>query len=303
MTKNRCVIDWLSFTTKIHDPRDIINLLGLEDLTWQNIKGAHGYKDRLYCGYVSIHFNGSPEQGVWLEMSGKGCRFYEDFGKGNYDEIFKLILLETEDIHITRLDIAFDEFNGMFNINDFYNDIENGNYTSKWRSYTLTKSSEGISVVLGSKASDILLRIYDKAAEQNVDYHWIRLELQLRDERALGFLRSYQTGSFKIGQIFIAVINNYVRFLQVNNNDSNKRRWETALYWQNFIKNAERISIYDKPGFDYDLADLEDFVLCQAGNATKTLIEIIGIDNYLQQLKNMSFRKNPKYEFLKSIYN
>lgn len=78
-----CVIyDWVSITSKIHSPQNIIEDLGLQDVTWETVAGARGYRDRLYWNKISIHFNGREDMGVWLEMSGHGCRALRVRGRG-----------------------------------------------------------------------------------------------------------------------------------------------------------------------------------------------------------------------------
>ena len=81
------LIDWVSITSKIHSPANFIDLLGLRDVTWETVHGAHGYRDRLYWGCISIHFNGRDDMGIWLEMSGQGCRNFESFGTGDYEAL------------------------------------------------------------------------------------------------------------------------------------------------------------------------------------------------------------------------
>ena len=34
--------------------------------------------DRKYFGNISIHYNSREDMGVWCEMSGQGCRNFED---------------------------------------------------------------------------------------------------------------------------------------------------------------------------------------------------------------------------------
>ena len=72
--ENSILIDWLSFTSKIHSPEEIIELLGMEGCGWEVISGMHGYQERLYFNCISVHYAGRADMGVWLEMSGQGCR-------------------------------------------------------------------------------------------------------------------------------------------------------------------------------------------------------------------------------------
>ena len=45
-----------------------------------------------------------------------GCRAFESFGSGNYKAPFNEARLAPEDIHLTRLDIAFDHHSGLLDI-------------------------------------------------------------------------------------------------------------------------------------------------------------------------------------------
>jgi len=53
--ENVILIDWVSITSKIHTPEEIIDLLGMSECNWQSLHGAHGYMERLY--YDSIYDN------------------------------------------------------------------------------------------------------------------------------------------------------------------------------------------------------------------------------------------------------
>ena len=187
---NKIIYDWVSVTSKIHSTQGLIELLGLQKMTWELLKGAHGYHDRLYWSSISIHFNGRDDMGIWLEMSGQGCRAFETFGSGDYDAIFSEVLENPEEMNITRLDVAFDDHSGVLDIDEVCRDTEGGMFVSPFNAWKVTRGSEGSSVLLGSMKSEILIRIYDKAAERGFEdgRHWVRVELQLRRERAKGFL-------------------------------------------------------------------------------------------------------------------
>ena len=79
--QNIVLHDWLSFTSKDHTPDELIAALGLSHCPWTDTKGARGYLDRKFFGSISIHYNGREDMGVWCEMSGQGCRNFEDLTK------------------------------------------------------------------------------------------------------------------------------------------------------------------------------------------------------------------------------
>lgn len=326
---NLVLYDWVSITSKIHTPEQIISLIGMESVTWDTIKGAHGYKDRLYYNCISIHYNGSPDQGVWLEMSGQGCRAFETLGHGDYEHLFRIVKDAGDQMKITRLDVAFDDHTGILDIDEIIRDTLSGYYVAKAKSWECIQSSKGTSVIIGSRQSPVLIRIYDKAAERGYkegstrgdtsplvksmpprgpqsaetnpapaganqminQNHWIRVELQLRDERCMQFI--YQ--QYDIGETFAGVLLNYLRYVDLDESDTNKWRWPMTDYWCNLVGEACRISIYSKPGISYNLLNCENFVFNQAGNAINALLQVYDVDTFLQKLRERNSRPNPKY--------
>ena len=215
--------DWLSFSAKTDDPNFMVELLGMEHCPWQITKGARGYQDRLYFNCISIHYNGRPDMGVWCEMSGQGCRAFESLSTlpGKWEDLFYSI--NDFKLNITRLDVAADDHTGMLDIDEIIQDTRNKEYVSKSDYWEIIESSKGQSLQFGSPQSDTLIRIYDKARERNCPEgeHWIRVELQLRRERAIAFT---QLG-LPIGESYCGVMVNYLRFVDPDGFDSNKWRW------------------------------------------------------------------------------
>lgn len=297
---DKIIYDWLSFT--VHGdftPKDVMQLLGMSSFDWLITKGARGYRQRYYFDCISIHFDGVQNSGVWCEMSGQGCRAFETFGHGDFDFLFDFILQKENNAKITRLDVACDDHSGMLDIDKLCEDTLLQNYVSRFDAWEVLRSNKGSTVYLGSHQSDTLLRIYDKARERGFEdgKHWIRVEFQLRDDRALQYIK--QQKKFSSGVMFALALNNYVRFVVPSENDTNKSRWQTAEYWDDFLNNiSERISIYEKPKIDYNLKNLENYVINMAGNAVDTFIKLFGTDGLINYLENREIMPNPKYEEL-----
>lgn len=187
--KNIVLYDWLSFTSKVHSPDELINALGLGHVPWTETKGARGYRDRKYFSCISIHYNGRDDMGVWVEMSGQGCRTFESLSTIKWEDLFKFI--HKNDLHMTRLDVAFDDHTGILPMDQIIADAQAGMFVSRMNYWETVLSSKGATVQIGSPQSKVLIRIYDKAAERGYDsdVHWIRCEMQLRDSpRIFSFL-------------------------------------------------------------------------------------------------------------------
>lgn len=291
--ENIVLYDWLSITSKIHSPEQIISLLGMEGVAWSTVKGAHGYRDRLYYNCISIHYNGREDMGVWLEMSGQGCRCFEDIGHGDYDFLLKLALDNPEQMKITRLDVAYDDHTGTLDLDAIIRDTLALNFVAKATNWECIQGSKGNSVIIGSRQSAVLIRIYDKARERNITdgSHWIRVELQMRDDRCKEFVDL----PFSVGESFVGVLLNYLRYVVPDLGDGNKWRWPLTDYWANLVSDASGISIYTKPGMEYNVLRCEDYVFNQAGNAISALLQIYDTETFLQKLSERKSRPNPKY--------
>lgn len=286
--------DWLSFTSKRSDPYYMVELLGLKDLPWQTTKGAKGYQDRLYFNCISIHFNGRDDMGVWCELSGQGCRAFEELTtlSGKWEDLFARI--QVDNLNVTRLDVAYDDHTRTLDIDQIIQDTRKKEYVSKSDYWEIVESAKGQTVQFGSPKSDVLIRIYDKAKERNCKpgEHWIRCELQLRRDRAKAFLAL----GMSIGESFCGVVVNYLRFVDPMEGDSNKWRWPIKEYWGDFLCNAHAISVYRAPGLEYNLDRCERYVLHQAGNAIEAYIDCVGVNSFLENLHKRPIMRNPKYD-------
>lgn len=297
MEQNKVIYDWLSITSKIHSTDQMIEEIGMQHCPWELTKGAHGYKDRLYYDHISIHYNGREDMPIWLEMSGQGCRAFETFGHGDYERLFRLVEYNDSSMNITRLDVAFDDFSGILDMSRLCTDTLNQEYVSKANYWEVVQSAKGQTVVIGAPSSDVLIRIYDKAKErgrENEIPHWIRVEIQMRNDRCKKFIRLPNGIGFR----FAGVVMNYLRYVEPSQEDSNKWRWELKDYWQSLIGNASALSIYEKPGVDYNLLRCDNYVFNTAGNAIDAEIKIRGIEGFMEMLRARQTRNNPKYERL-----
>ena len=86
--------NWLSFTSKKHTPQELIEALSLSDCLWTEVTDARGYRRRIYFDHISVHYDGLENMGVWVEMSGQGCRVFESLSSLNnkWEELFSLSL-------------------------------------------------------------------------------------------------------------------------------------------------------------------------------------------------------------------
>lgn len=330
---NRLIYDWISFSTRIHTPVQIIELLGMTNCPWEILSGFYGYNFRHCFGGVSIHFCDGDMSHVGgfylLEMSGQGCRTFETYGHGDYEVLFNLVrsqLLKDkkkQDVRLTRLDVAYDDLSGVLDLERMLDYADHHYFVSRFA----TKNIEQIAMPgedgriakglnCGSKANGLIyIRIYNKALERGFDekacselnipfpFHWIRCELQLRKENAGGFISRVSQSS--LSKVYSGVLENYLSFREPpeieDSEDSNRRRWEESPWWTSFLDNARAISIVDRPGVKYNLTALAHYVETQPLGSIKTLIRLFGTDGFLNYIWSLPDPKNLKYKRLISM--
>lgn len=314
MSDNCIIIDWLSFSSKIDDISSLIRLLGIEDFTlkFEKTYGVYGYKDRLAWDGINLNYNPFTEDmGVFVELSGQGCRNIEGSSTLSalpLQDLLRYLASDPDNYNITRVDLAYDDHAGILPMRQIIKDIHKFNFVSKFNARSIRVEEHaghiGQTVYFGSMKSATMFRLYDKKFERGYEDDdsvpvWNRFEIQLRGDRASGFAQTFLSGEFSIGQIFFGIINNYLRFVSAPVlMDSNKRRWPTAKYWLKFLKSLERISIFTPKDTEYNLYRCEKYVHKQCSNAVEALINAKGVDQFLFDMIQEKPPLSMKYEKL-----
>lgn len=322
--KNKILIDWFAMTTSICEPEQLIEMLGMENCPFMETYGARGWKKRLYFSGVSIHFDGhtsSTEGKIWLEMSGQGCRTFESLGHGDFNVLFDYVLHNQEGVNITRIDVAYDDFTGLLDLEAITQDTLHGNFVSKARTWDVNISSGGTCVTHGSKRGSVIIRIYDKAAERNRSAeisHWVRCEIMLRRERAFEFIKLLRPDekytwsdveqkyvsvrpAEKIDTLYFLVLNHYLRYIDKSDTDSNVWRAPMAVHWSKFATSVtdKSKSLYVRPGMEYNALNLSHYVSDRNAGPIFTYIKLFGVNDLVDKVNAKApLNLNPKYKML-----
>lgn len=295
------LIDWLEFT--VHDLAvdTIIKLiLKLDPQDFMEIpKGRFGYqKQKIWnAGTLFLLYNmesGHDKMGVHIILTGQACRQYEA-----NKSIINIIVNSKKTLarhKFTRLDIAIDDpKDNIINFDKFLQYSEKGFVSSLWYKYSLimeTRISDtkilGRTLYYGSKKSKIFMRVYDKKLEQikkskvnqkqkeellKIQSEWTRMELVFREERA-HMAADFLLLKEEIGLLIRGVLNQYIRFVEPNPNSKNqqKRRWETALWWEDIIDGVGKIKLSQKKA-DRRIEDMQNWVFKQISPTLATILE------------------------------
>ena len=301
-TENLILFDWLTFTSHADSPESLMILLGLKDVPWQKMdKGRNGYRQRYFFENISILYDGAENMGVCVDMSGTGCRAFETYSTISWMELMQILHYSAGDYNVTRLDMAFDDHTGILDIDELRDDTDDHLYVSRSRTWKVEYGSSGTTIYHGSPKSDMYIRIYDKAAERDLqDVHWIRVEMQMRDDIASGFIAGLMINP--VGIHFRGVLHNYLRYVVDPGTDENMSRWSMTDYWSALIDGMQQIRCWSAPGVEYNEFKLSNFVINQAGNALDCYLYIFGVEDLIRELGNRAIKPSPKYERLKAKY-
>lgn len=297
---NLILIDWFTGRSCIDSVESIIELLGMTNpaITWQN-KDAYmnGYPYRTSFEGIHILYGAADDMGVCITMSGQGCRTFETYGHGLWSVIFDHFISHAE-CNVTRLDLAFDDHTGILPLDQMIDDTVDHAYTSKSRYWEVRHGSTGTTIYHGSPQSNIRFRIYDKALERGLldGTHWVRLEMQLRQENAVAMCKQI-CSNFEIGHCFLGVLKNYLVY-RTPTGDSNKARWPIADYWLKLIDGIESLHLWETPGTEYNVFNLQHFLVHQCAGPLLTWHNLFGLEDLLTQIQLNKPKLAPKYQKL-----
>lgn len=160
---------------------------------------------------------------------------------------------------ITRLDIAFDDTDGGLDIDHMYKMLLNGDVQTRFRKVARIIGDRigenqrvGDTVNVGSRTSEAFIRIYDKrlqmiSKDEKWDEfdHWVRVELELKGEKAHCFSGLLAETALAVtngtaGELCAGLLLGLLDFKERGGQDTNKSRWETAEWWFSFLSGAKK---------------------------------------------------------------
>ncbi len=302
--QNQIVIDWLEITlpddfrlqNKYHSLKHYIRILGAKFSTAP--RGMNGYLTRIIYGKAEILMDGSEGMGVHIILSGQALRQMDN------DPLTFLHWCLHHGGKVSRIDLALDDVSGELTLNRVKRAVRAGAASCKAKQYRHMESGKvstgeitGETFYFGSAKSDTQYRIYDKAAEQGLEGHWVRCEGQYRHENAHRVAQLVHAAKFDIGPVFCGLLRGYLNFLKPSKTDSNKGRWKVASWWLNLLEHAEKIKLsvpkskpspeQKKEWFTKQVAPSMAFLFKYYGPETMTDIMTNGMSRLTQEQREL----------------
>lgn len=323
---NVFLIDWLTVVFHGCHVDEVQSILGLTGVNWESKSSfINGYPMDSFFSNIHIrwgaddirYYNDSVDKsgvfrsaeskvrsdmGICLDMSGQGCRAFEEFSQYSWFELLDRIFKMGGRVNVTRLDLAYDDHSGLLNIWQMRRDVEDRNYISKSKKSLIIWSDDqdqdiqGLTLQIGSKSSPVLIRIYDKAAERGwgKERHWVRVELQLRQERSHEALKLLWERE-SIGMVASGILRNYCTFVTPTS-DTNRSRWPIAEYWQRVLEGMEKLRVWISPGEPYNFSKSENHIVHQYGQMLQAYVMIHGdISSLVDRARKAHPELKPKY--------
>ena len=265
-------VDWVQFTVQCESQntdREVSSLKVLLGDDWSVMEYPfYGYGSGVRCGGVVVLWDGHREDmGVHVQVTGSGCRELEARGLADWRGWFRDRF--NAGAKFTRVDHAFDDRDGLLDLERMTTDFKAGLLVSRFNSFAPIQEFDGAGNLtadgfnLGKRAQDTSVCVYDKALEQRqklrgsktvdadayaeklkeLEGHWVRLELRSRNVRA-----DLLVGAI-IQQGFTAVasvLRGYMEFKQ-SGTQSQKTRWGMAPWWFEFVGWAEKARLTVAP--------------------------------------------------------
>jgi len=197
--KNETGIDWLAFTlpgvcgSLAAISQVAANLFPLLPMDWVDERARNGYRIAAKCLDAGIMaMSGSDRMGTHFIVPGQSIQWLNARGigaRGLFANIGRL------DGKATRIDLALDlRGSDVPSVEWFAKRVKAGKAQYASRKFVVMESQAGgYTLYLGNRTSDRFARIYDKKAErmavnaETVDDLWVRIELELKSERAVLF--------------------------------------------------------------------------------------------------------------------
>lgn len=332
--------DWLSctFDCFYYEPDNMLSNIILDDVSNEKIKSLLRFfgkenvnlnsldRDR---GTSSFKYSYVLQEGCTLLMYGPEC------SNGNHatalnisgsgmSKLFRDKMLipllkycQSHAYKYTRFDFALDCFEDVFPISKAFQLSEQGFYICKSNKFTIKGTPkdgdfEGITLYYG-EGSDMLLRIYRKNYEQNIQDKvpfWDRWELQIRDHDRIKQLVLLLIIAFEHDNYFdyfnfgAGILRDFIEF-KMKTNDSNKSRWPIDNDYYKFINCANSIKLFAYPVFKTNFDTSLDWFVRSVSLFMTQLYLIYGDKKFFDFIKALIVKKYPNlknkdFDFIKN---
>lgn len=240
------LLDYLGGTFSGRSEGAVLNNLAPYVESWVHQRGQHGYTDCWAAEGFRVYYGGHASGTVYVQVSGEGCRIIE--GSAYFKSWSDVLTVWKKDGYkSTRIDLAFDDREGVLNVSRIVQKAIAGEFTSRYAKVKPLQEWSGGELVqdgvrFGGVNGGSALIIYDKRLERLARGYddpgtWARCELRFYDDQAEQVAdRIREAGSLEGLEGYLA---GAITFREVSA-DTNKSRWSVSDFWIIFLADAEK---------------------------------------------------------------
>jgi phage replication initiation protein len=209
-----------------------------------------------------------------------------------HDFIQNLISLTSKGIslNISRLDVAMDDKDGINDLNEIIRKAFAREYVSQARNKNVIKENisykgdeiSGRTIYFGSRTSSTYIRIYDKAAEQGVSGHWIRVEYEFKQENAMRVANSIALLGARFPRFFPEIVNGSLRFIELD--DNNRSRCSVSAFWSRFLGTVKKAKLAIAEYKRKNISRLLQYMVDSYAPSVYTILQVFPRDFFLDLL-------------------
>ncbi|GEL14047.1 Cro/Cl family transcriptional regulator [Lapidilactobacillus concavus] len=222
--------------------------------------------------YGSIRVLSDPNkasQGVIIELTGQGCREYEQvFGEDGLEwTSFFAVCLHNNGV-FKRIDIAINDYLPILNIPDVIKRVKQGNFSSQFKKYSgnfsgFTPSDDnddiaytaGETIYFGTPKSNLRIVFYEKDQEQANKYNQLPEDEAIKNRYEVRFKNDYAEDiAVKFLEcadnmwLVLGVIDHYLTLLdRPKQTNIPRSEWQASQDWLDLLNDAEEVKLVLKP--------------------------------------------------------
>lgn len=271
------LIDYLTASVKTRQVGEILQYMCIDVNDCLHKSSCYARYGMIGCYFftgIKVHYGAY----CIVDLSGAGCRTLETLRGDDFDWQQFVLWLLLSDGHISRLDVALDDNldeDPKLDMGLMLQHVVHKRYISKAQ-HVVYEGGSLEQVRVGSPASDKLIRIYNKALERGYgpDRHWIRCELQLRDEKANQFWLHWFFENIPIGEVFAGTVLEMFRFTDEYYSGKQSSRLTVCSWWLAFLEDAKRLKDVLLGGLVYNEMCVDSYLRKQAASTIKTYLAL-----------------------------
>ncbi|MHB8121337.1 MAG: replication initiation factor domain-containing protein [Desulfuromonadaceae bacterium] len=297
--QNEALVDWFAFTLPlVRCPDEAVKISHLDCFDFQPCDfGGMGYKKSLRAGNVVVFYDGAENMGVHISMTGQGCRQYESIKgtKNCWEQLFlslhNLNHITPDTVKFKRLDVAIDNVDGQLCLDALESSIRANEVRSIFKggklieklAFTDEKKNHGKTIYVGSDTSRLKARFYDKAAQLQIDGHWVRAEIQFMAERAEKAILAYIKRTV-LGEIVTKTLNQY--FTLIERDDSNISRCTVKPWWAAWLGTTEKLKLTTRKADKY-VSEVVDHIKKQFAPSFAMMRKFYGVVDFHEIIRDL----------------